>query len=66
MYYCIQAVIIETTQDGKITRQVPTFYLHSTVQMIQNEKDAEKIAKDILSIALKPNCEVHAFAVPIG
>lgn len=65
MYYCIQATISESDKDGITVKQVPTFYLHKNVQGIENAQQAEKIAKDILSIGLKPNCKLQIFAMLI-
>jgi hypothetical protein len=47
--WVIQAQTIETTESGKIYRQVPTFILRSDIQGIISEIQAEKIAESIIN-----------------
>jgi hypothetical protein len=51
-YWAITAQI--ETRDGAYegSRQIPTFYLHGSVQGIRTEDDAERVARDILTAAV--------------
>lgn len=52
--YAIQATYSHRTPDGwNGVRQIPTFYLDENVQGIVDEAHAEKIARDILSAAVR-------------
>ncbi len=52
--YAIQAQYVHTTSDGYTSsRQVPTFYLNANVQGIANVQHAERIARDILTAAVR-------------
>lgn len=64
-YFQIQATVVETTANGTITHQIPTFYLDSRVQGITSCQQARKIAIDVLNPAklesLKPFITVSEY-----
>lgn len=48
MFYIITAQIVRKTENGTISKQVPTFYLNGDIQGITNLDTAEKVAKDVI------------------
>ncbi len=52
--YAVQAQYVHTSSDGYTSsRQIPTFYLDANVQGIANVQHAERIARDILTVAVR-------------
>lgn len=48
MFYIVTAQIVKRTENGSISKQVPTFYLNGDIQGINNLDTAEKVAKDVV------------------
>lgn len=46
--YAINATVVQTVPGGRISRQLPTFFLNPNVQGIINEEDALNIAERII------------------
>jgi len=61
MYYQVSGTVVESTKDGKITNQIPTFYLHRDVQGIVSVEHAIKIAKTVVD-PLNKASEIHLYA----
>lgn len=64
MFYAIHATYIEKTEDGSITRQVPTFFLDGWIQGITTTEAAEKVARRVVDPTGKAEVHVTAFEHP--
>jgi hypothetical protein len=62
MFYVITASVTEETEDGSITRQIPTFILNEDIQGITNHEHAKNIAETILNSAKNPKIKTHIHA----
>lgn len=60
MIYAVQASVVTT---NGVARQVPTFFLDSTVQGIVNGEHAARIGRDVLASVLPSdhNARIHVF-----
>ena len=60
MLYVVSATIVKRSGLSSLTRQIPTFYLDSSVQGIMSTEQAKKIAHEIINPMNDPSIEVHA------
>ena len=69
MMYAVTATYSHRTADGwNGVRQIPTFYLEANVQGIVDVAHAERIARDILTAAVREvpaNDAVHITAIAV-
>jgi hypothetical protein len=64
LLYAIDATVVHHTAKGDLTHQVPTFYLNSGVQGIQNADHAKKIASDVICPIKSDDISINVTAVP--
>lgn len=62
MWYMLHGTVVETTRTGTVTREVPTFFLHSNVQGIVSEKHAIQIGEGVVNPTRNPAHAVTLFA----
>jgi hypothetical protein len=65
MIYIASPVINQSTPNGTITRQVPTFLLDGDIQGIVSQEHAGRIVSDICNPTNDVNVVVHANVYPL-
>jgi hypothetical protein len=59
MFYVITASVTEETEEGSITRQIPTFILNEDIQGITNHEHAKNIAETVINPTKNPKFKTH-------
>ena len=61
--WTIQGTVTIKTENGSVSPQFATFYLHPEVQGCSTKESAERVAASILNPANDPNIQPNPYAV---